>query len=139
MHLASTRTAERSKSWQGIRPIVVAATVVCAASMLVFGLWAFAAPVSFADFIDYQPYNRHLTHYTGAFQIGIGVTLLIGLVWDDGLAIALTGFVVASGLHTLSHELDRHIGGHDLDVPTLGLLTIIGLVGLFARMQRMKP
>jgi hypothetical protein len=39
----------------------------------------------------------------------------------------------------LSHELDRHIGGHDLDVPTLGLLTIIGLVGLFAQMQRMKP
>jgi len=41
--------------------------------MLVLGIWAFFAPASFADFVAF-PYNRHLLHDVGAFQIGIGTT-----------------------------------------------------------------
>ena len=37
--------------------VVVAATLVCAASMLVLGAWAFLAPESFSRFIDYAPYT----------------------------------------------------------------------------------
>jgi hypothetical protein len=47
----------------------------------------------------------------------------VALWWTDGLLVALTGFAVASGLHTLSHALDRQLGGHDSDVLSLGLLT----------------
>jgi hypothetical protein len=70
--------------------VVVAATAVCAASMLILGAWAFPG------FVDYAPYNRHLIHDAGAFQLGIGVSLLVALWWPDGLLVALTGFAVAS-------------------------------------------
>jgi len=117
---------------------VTAATLACAASILIFGVWAFLAPESFSQFIDYAPYNRHLIHDVGAFQIGIGVAMLLALLWSDGLLVALTGFAVASGLHTLSHYIDRHIGGHDSDVPALGLLTLVALLAIYARMRRRK-
>src|SRR5215216_6677925 len=85
------------------QPVLVAAVLICAASMLGLGAWAFLAPHSFADFIDYPPYNRHLIHDAGTFQLGIGVTTLLALLWPDGLLAALTGFAVASALHTVSH------------------------------------
>jgi predicted anti-sigma-YlaC factor YlaD len=112
------------------RRVLVAATLVCAASMLALGGWAFLAPHSFSGFIDYAPYNEHLIHDAGAFQLGIGVAVLAALWWPDGLVAALTGFAVASGLHTLSHAIDRHLGGHDSDVPSLGLLTLLALVAV---------
>ena len=37
------------------QPVVVAATLVCAASMLGLGAWAFLGPESFSRFIDYPP------------------------------------------------------------------------------------
>jgi hypothetical protein len=114
---------------------VTAATLVCAASMLCLGGWALLAPASFSRFIDYAPYNRHLIHDAGAFQLGIGATTLLALRWSDGLLVALTGFAVASGLHTLSHALDRHIGGHASDVPALGLLTLVALYAISVRIR----
>jgi hypothetical protein len=96
--------------------------------MLGLGAWAFLAPASFARFIAYPPpYNRHLLHDAGAFQLGIGTATLLALRWSDALLVALTGFAVASGLHTLSHAIDRHLGGHAGDVPALGLLTLVAV------------
>jgi MYXO-CTERM domain-containing protein len=57
------------------------------------------------------------------------------LWWPDGLVVALTGFAVASGLHTIPHAVDRHLGGHDSDVPSLGLLTLVALVAIAARIR----
>jgi cobalamin synthase len=59
----------------------------------------------------------------------------LGLWWPDGLVVALTGFAVASGLHTISHAIDRHLGGHDGDVPSLGLLTLVALVAISVRIR----
>jgi MYXO-CTERM domain-containing protein len=118
------------------QPLVVAATLVCAASMLGLGLWAFLDPTSFSGFVDFAPYNEHLIHDAGAFQLGIGAALLVALWWPDGLVVALTGFAVASGLHTVSHAIDRHLGGHDGDVPSLGLLTLVALAAITARIRR---
>jgi hypothetical protein len=117
---------------------LVAATLVCAASMLGLGAWAFLGPESFSRFIDYAPYNRHLIHDAGAFQAGIGVSVLLALWWRDGLLVALTGFAVASGLHTLSHAIDGQLGGHASDVPSLGLLTVVALVAIALRLQGKK-
>jgi hypothetical protein len=39
------------------QPVVVAATLVCAASMLGLGLWAFLDPPSFSGFADFAPYT----------------------------------------------------------------------------------
>ena len=68
------------------QPVVVAATLLCAASMLGLGLWAFLDPPSFSGFVDFAPYNRHL-------------------------------------------------GGHDSDVPSLGVLTLVALVAIAARLH----
>jgi hypothetical protein len=120
------------------QPVLVAAVLLCAASMLALGAWAFLAPASFAQFIDYPPENRHLIHDAGAFQLGIGATVLLALWWSDALVVALTGFAVASGLHTLSHWTDRDLGGHASDVPSLGLLTLVALIAIYARVQERK-
>ena len=120
------------------QPVLVAAVLICAASMLALGAWAFLAPESFARFIDYPPYNRHLIHDAGAFQLGIGATVLLALWWSDALVVALTGFAVASGLHTVSHWTDRNLGGHGGDVPSLGLLTLVALIAIYARIQERK-
>ena len=100
--------------------------------MLAFGIWAFFAPVSFADFVAF-PYNRHLLHDVGAFQIGIGATVLLALLWADSIMVVLAGYVVGSSFHLASHIIDRHIGGHGYDPLVLGFLIIIGLVGMYAR------
>ncbi len=117
---------------------VTVAVLVCAASMLGLGAWAFLAPESFAGFIDFPPYNEHLIHDVGAFQVGIGVTTLLALWWSDALLVALTGFAVASGLHTVSHAIDRQIGGHPSDVPALGLLTLVAVYAIAAHLRGRK-
>jgi predicted anti-sigma-YlaC factor YlaD len=122
----------------GRQRLVTLAALVCAASMLVFGFWAFFGPTSFSDFIDYGPYNEHLIHDAGAFQLGIGVGVLAAVFWSDGLLAALTGFAVASGLHTVSHYVDRDLGGHDSDIPLLGLLTLVALAAIYGRLRRRK-
>lgn len=118
------------------RPIAMAAAILSAATMVVLGGWAFLQPMSFSDFSNCAPYNRHLVHDAGAFQIGIGVTLLLALVWSDAPLVALIGSVVASGLHTISHYADRHLGGHDSDVPVLSLFTLIALIGIVSSIHR---
>ena len=100
--------------------------------MLVLGIWAFFAPASFADFVAF-PYNRHLLHDVGAFQIGIGTTMLLALMWKDGVMVVLAGYVVGSGFHLVSHILDRHIGGHSYDALVLGVVVSVGLAGMYLR------
>jgi predicted anti-sigma-YlaC factor YlaD len=114
---------------------MLAASVVCGLSMLALGCWAFLAPDSFAEFIAYPPFNEHLIHDAGAFQIGIGTAVLAAVLWSDALTVALAGFVTASALHTVSLIVDRHIGGHNTDAPTLGLLTALGVFAIYARVR----
>src|SRR4029453_15165304 len=54
-------------------PGVLAAT---GSLMLAAGIWGLVAPRSFAEFVAF-PYNRHFLHDAGAFQIGIGVPLVL--------------------------------------------------------------
>jgi len=115
------------------RPLVVTGTLLTATSMLVFGFWALLSPAGFIDYVNYHPVNEHLAHDAGAFQIGIGTTLVLALLWSDVVMVALAGFAVASGLHTMTHFIDRHLGGHGTDVPLLGLFTVIALVTIYLR------
>ncbi|MGH2602501.1 MAG: hypothetical protein ACRDJ9_24345, partial [Dehalococcoidia bacterium] len=71
---------------------VVAVTVVAGLFMLVGGVWSFIWPANFYDQIAlFPPYNRHFLHDVGAFQIGLGATLLLALRWRDSLFVALLG------------------------------------------------
>src|SRR5215218_9813471 len=66
------------KPWQ--RAFVTIAAIVVGGFMLIFGVWSLLFPRSFDAFIDFPPYNQHLLHDVGAFQIGIGVSVLLSLM-----------------------------------------------------------
>ncbi|MET9002092.1 hypothetical protein [Amycolatopsis sp. NPDC004169] len=114
----------------------MAGVLLSAASMLLFGLWALLSPAGFIDYVNYRPVNEHLAHDAGAFQIGLGAALIFSLVWSDAIVVALAGFVVASGLHTMTHFIDRHLGGHGTDVPILGVITLVALATVFLRVRK---
>ena len=98
------------------------------------GVWAFADPRSFYDNLaKFPPYNEHLFHDAGAFQIGIGATLLLALRWKDGLAVALGGGSVLAIAHAVSHFMDKDLGGKDTDPWFLSFIAALLVIGLVAR------
>jgi hypothetical protein len=104
----------------------------------VLGAWALLAPRSFYDVVaTFPPYNRHLIHDVGAFQLGIGATLLLALRWRDGLAVALGGYAVGAIVHTASHLVDSGLGGRPaFDIPGLTALAALAVVALVLRGRR---
>jgi hypothetical protein len=73
--------------WQ--RVFVTIAIAIAGSFMLIFGVWSLLFPRSFDALIDFPPYNEHLLHDVGAFQISIGVSLLLSLIWSDRIGVAL--------------------------------------------------
>ncbi|PSK66831.1 hypothetical protein B0E53_01166 [Micromonospora sp. MH33] len=57
------------------------------------------------------PAARALRARRRAFQLGIGATLLLALIWADALAVALAGYIVGAAAHTVSHVVDADLGG----------------------------
>jgi predicted membrane-bound spermidine synthase len=95
-------------------------------------------PRSFAGFTGFPPYNQHLLHDLGAFQIGIGVTVLLALRLGDALTVALAGLVAAAACTPSSHLLDLRLGGHGTGPWALGALAVLGAAALAARWQRLR-
>jgi hypothetical protein len=109
---------------RGTRLVAVAAGLF----FVVLGLWAFFDPRSFYQRIaSYPPYNEHLFHDLGAFQIGIGAALLLALKWRDALFVALAAAGIGSGVHALAHWLDRDLGGRSSDPWAVTLLAVVVL------------
>lgn len=102
-------------------------TALAGAVFIGFGLWAFLAPHSFATaVVALPPYNRHLIHDLGAFQLGIGAALWGALVLRDALGVALVAGSVGTVTHLISHAVDHGLGGgHDSDLWLLGLLALL--------------
>jgi hypothetical protein len=108
-----------------------------AANYLVFGGWAFFAPESFAEQIaTYPPYNEHLIHDLGAFQIGLGVAALAGLLTSNALAAVLAGIAGGSLMHGVSHLVDHGLGGRAIDPWATGLIGLVALAGFLAATAR---
>jgi len=106
---------------------------------LTFGIWAFAAPESFANNIaNYGPYNEHLTHDLGAFQIGLGVAALAGALLADALAATLAGVAAASIMHGISHIMDHQLGGRASDPWTVSLAGLLVLLGFLLVVRRKR-
>jgi len=58
--------------------------LVTGVSYFVAGAWAFMVPASFSSSVAaFPPYNQHLVHDVGAFQVGLGLALLLGAVTHD--------------------------------------------------------
>ncbi|MGH3897436.1 MAG: hypothetical protein ACRDTA_04120 [Pseudonocardiaceae bacterium] len=115
-----------------MRTVAKVVAALAATFYLVFGVWAFVAPASFAENIaSYPPYNEHLVHDGGAFTIGLGVAALAGLVLSDALTAVLAGVAAGSLLHGVSHIVDDGLGGRSSDpwvVSAIGLVVLCGFV-----------
>jgi hypothetical protein len=109
---------------------------LAAAFYLVFGIWAFFAPESFADTIaTFPPYNEHLMHDLGAFQIGLGVAALAGVLLSDALAAVLAGVAAGSIMHGVSHITDTDLGGRGIDPWATSLLGLVALAAFAAAVR----
>ncbi|MCA1726989.1 MAG: hypothetical protein LC722_04880 [Actinobacteria bacterium] len=108
-----------------------------ALTFLVTGAWAFLAPRSFFDVVaTYPPYNVHLFHDLGAFQLGIGAALVAGLLGRGGLATGLWGAAAGTVVHALSHVMDADRGGRSSDPVLFGLLAAVIVAALVSAERR---
>jgi len=106
--------------------IVKAVLVLGAAFFAVIGVWALADPASFyAQIATYPPYNRHFLHDIGAFNLGLGAALALGLTRWSGRRVALWAAASAAVLHAGSHFADRDLGGRSSDPFTLSLFAAL--------------
>lgn len=120
-------TPERTGGQTGLKVL----TLILGLQFVVLGVWAFFWPVSFsANVATFKPYNLHLLHDLGAFQLGLGAALLAALRINDGLGVALAGGTVGAAFHAWSHLMDRDLGGRSSDPWTLGLLALLFLAAL---------
>ncbi len=106
---------------------VRAVAAVAGATLLGIGLWAFFAAKSFYDVVaTYPPYNEHFLHDIGAFNIGLGVVLLLALLWTDALLVVLAGNALGATFHAASHIADAEINGaRDPILTTLFAIALI--------------
>jgi PPOX class probable F420-dependent enzyme len=131
-----TSTTTRARAEPG-RAFVTTTTALAGATMLAAGVWALAAPGSFADFASF-PASVHFVHDAGAFQLGIGATLLLALAWYDALAVTLAGFLVGNTAHAVNHAVDLDLGGHGWEDPAgLALLSLLVAAALVVRLRQL--
>lgn len=120
-----------------VRTIVRVVTFAVALFFIALGLWALFSPQSFYDTLaTYPPYNRHLFHDVGAFQTGIGATLLFALFRRDALGVALLGTSVGAILHAISHFIDRDLGGKSTDPYLLSALALVIVLAAAAHLSQ---
>jgi PPOX class probable F420-dependent enzyme len=118
------------------RSFVLAVTLVAGGFMVAAGAWALLGPGSFADAAGF-PRHTHFVHDAGAFQLGIGITLLLAVVWRDGLALALAGMLVANTVHTVNHAVDLDLGGRGLDPWGLATVSLLAAAALVVRLRQL--
>lgn len=112
------------------RVYLVAVTALVGAITVAIGIWCLIGPTSFANAVGFD-LHLHFLHDLGAFQIGLGVGLLLALIWADALATTLAGFLVANTLHTVNHVMDLELGGSAAQAWALGVVSVL-LVAAFA-------
>ncbi|KKC05283.1 pyridoxamine 5'-phosphate oxidase [Mycobacterium nebraskense] len=100
------------------------------------GIWCLVDPNSFADAVGFGA-HRHFLHDVGAFQLGLGVTLLLALIWADALATALAGFVVANTVHTVNHVVDLDVGGSAAQAWVLGAVSAALVLAFVLRLRQL--
>ena len=103
------------------------------------GIYAFVAPHSFYDQLaTFPPYNRHLIHDVGAFQVGIGAALLFAWRWSDASFVALAGAGAGASVHFVSHIIDHDLGGETSQTVVFGLLAVLLLLAAAGRWRAMS-
>ena len=87
-----------------------------------------------------KPYNAHFIQDLGAFQIGLGLTLVLAaLVTSDALVAGLIGVGGGALLHVVSHLLSFNDGGNPgLDIPSLSILGVLLLIAGVMRWRQIR-
>jgi hypothetical protein len=121
------------------RAVAIGAAWIGVVFFTATGAWALLGPHSFfTKLATYPPYNRHLFHDAGAFQLGIAAALLAGIAGRGGLAVGLWAGAVGATLHAVSHWIDRDLGGRSSDPYLLTLLAAALVAGLIAAEVRRR-
>lgn len=119
------------------RIYLVVATAVVGIVTAGIGIWCLIDPSSFADAVGFDA-HRHFLHDVGAFQLGLGVTLLLALIWADALATALAGFIVANTVHTVNHFIDLDVGGSPSQAWILGAVSLALVPAFVLRLHQLN-
>ncbi|MDA3659225.1 PPOX class F420-dependent oxidoreductase [Mycobacterium xenopi] len=118
------------------RIYLVTLTALVGLANVAIGIWCLADPGSFARFVGFEA-HEHFLHDLGAFQLGLGVTLLLALIWSDALATALAGFIVANGVHTVNHVVDLNLGGSPAQAWVLGVVSVALVAAFVLRLRQL--
>ena len=118
------------------RAYLVAVTALVGVFTGGIGIWCLIEPTSFARAVGFET-HLHFLHDVGAFQIGLGVTLLLALKWADALATALAGFIVADTVHTVNHITDLDLGGSVAQAWVLGAVSVALVVAFLLRLRQL--
>ncbi|HET6951012.1 MAG TPA: PPOX class F420-dependent oxidoreductase [Acidimicrobiales bacterium] len=129
----ATRRPGRRTGGQALVSIVAALSGFL---MLAGGVWALLWPRGFAAAVRYA-YSEHFVHDLGAFQVGLGLGLLLSLLWRDALACVLAAFLVANTLHAANHAADLDVGGRAADPWLLAALSVLVALALWQRLGRL--
>ncbi|MEH0824060.1 MULTISPECIES: PPOX class F420-dependent oxidoreductase [unclassified Micromonospora] len=119
-----------------MKSIVRAACVLLGVAALIVGGWGLGRPEGFAQAVDF-PASHHFVHDVGAFQLGIGVTLLLAAIWADAPTVALAGYLAGALAHTGTHVVDRHLGGSATQTGLVGFTAVLAAVALVARWREL--
>lgn len=131
---APSATGRASRADRRPRPWVTAVTALGAAAFLIGGVWAFLWPYSFYVWVaTYPPFNLHLFHDVGAFQLGIAAAMLAGLISRDAFLVGLVGGAAGATVHAVSHIIDVDLGGRASDPYALSVLAVLLVVAAVAR------
>jgi hypothetical protein len=76
-------------------------------------------------------------HDAGAFQLGIGITLLLALAWRDEPALVLAGFLVANVTHAVNHAVDLSLSGRAWNPWGLAALSLVTAIALVVRLGQL--
>jgi PPOX class probable F420-dependent enzyme len=115
---------------------VAAVTGLLGLGMLGAGAWSWTDPHSFAEFAAF-PVHVHFLHDLGAFMLGIGVMLMLALVWRDALATVLTGFLIANTIHAINHGMDLDLGGRAVDAWALAIASVASAIAVWLRLRQL--
>lgn len=113
---------------------ISAILAVTGAFNLVTGVWAYSSPASFAEFAQF-PAHEHFLHDIGAFLIGLGVMLVLAMIWADAIALVLTAYLLANTLHATAHFFDLDLGGTLWQALLLAAVSVLVAMALWLRLR----
>ncbi|MCV7195941.1 PPOX class F420-dependent enzyme [Mycobacterium angelicum] len=118
------------------RRYLITVTTLIGLLTIGIGVWCLIDPGSFAQFVGFGE-HEHFLHDVGAFQVGLGATLLLALIWSDALATSITGFLLANTIHTVNHVLDLNLGGSPAQAWLLGATSAALAFALVLRLRQL--